>query len=283
MKKIVRMICIILMIVLIPVNIQAQSANPINTVTVTNDTELVNTIYKQFMGHKTEFGLKCNYDIKQNAKVYIENQIKAVYAIDKKSSSDNDYLRFSIYGYQWSSEQNTGSHTTTYQFQVTYLESSDQLTKVNAKVKGIISSLKLKNASDYQKVKLIHDYLVKKITYDQSYTNYTAYSALIENSAVCQGYSLAAYKLLTEAGIPCRIISGTGNGGDHAWNIVKVNGVWYNLDVTWDDAVGATKILYTNFLKGTDTFYKEHVPDSEYKDAAFTKAYPLSKADYKKN
>ena len=40
------------------------------------------------------------------------------------------------------------------------------------------------------------------------------------------------------AGLECRFVSGTADGGGHAWNQVKVNRKWYYIDCTWDDPVG---------------------------------------------
>lgn len=46
------------------------------------------------------------------------------------------------------------------------------------------------------------------------------------------------------------VIPGTGNGALHAWNIAELNGVYYNLDSTWD----AGKDLYGYFLCSENDF-----------------------------
>ena len=76
-------------------------------------------------------------------------------------------------------------------------------------------------------MKAIHDYVVKHVSYDTSYKAYTAYEALVNRSAVCQGYALLTYQLLKEAGIENHFVTGTGDGQPHAWNIVKLktNGI----------------------------------------------------------
>ena len=60
----------------------------------------------------------------------------------------------------------------------------------------------------------------------------------------CNGYALAFYLIIDECGILCDYVAGY----NHAWNIVKLNGLWYNIDVTWDDT--NNKINYDYFLKG---------------------------------
>ncbi len=99
------------------------------------------------------------------------------------------------------------------------------------------------DATDVQKVKLVHDYLVKNTIYDyHNYLNqsvpkiaYTPYGALVQKSAVCQGYSEAFQILMEELGIPCKFLA--SESMRHAWNMVQIDGEWYHVDVTWDDPV----------------------------------------------
>ena len=92
---------------------------------------------------------------------------------------------------------------------------------------------------------------------------YTAYGALLEGRAVCQGYAQLTYKMLREAGLSCYVITGQANNGsrteDHAWNIVKVGKKWYYLDTTWDDPAGGEDVLrYDYFLIGSDKMDQDH-------------------------
>jgi hypothetical protein len=65
---------------------------------------------------------------------------------------------------------------------------------------------------------------------------HTAYGALANGEAVCEGYACAAKLLLNELGILCDIQFGVcTNGGGHAWNLVELDGQWYQMDVTWND------------------------------------------------
>lgn len=60
---------------------------------------------------------------------------------------------------------------------------------------------------------------------------WNAYGALVEGSAVCQGYALAYRDAMNRLGIPSTYLS----ANDHAWNCVVVAGQWYHVDATWDD------------------------------------------------
>lgn len=83
---------------------------------------------------------------------------------------------------------------------------------------------------------VLHDYLVNHITYndDESLTyRYTAYGAIVEGQAVCQGYALAYQELLKMAGISAITVG--SDSMRHAWNMVKLDDLYYHVDVTWDD------------------------------------------------
>lgn len=110
----------------------------------------------------------------------------------------------------------------TFTLKITYRETKEQTEYVMKQAKAIVSSITQVGMDDHEKVKAIHDYVVKHISYDTSYKAYTAYEALVNRSAVCQGYALLTYQLLKEAGIENHFVVGTGDGQPHAWNLVKI-------------------------------------------------------------
>ena len=91
--------------------------------------------------------------------------------------------------------------------------------------------------SRYEKELFFHDWLCQNVTYnfDGSDNVYTAYGALINGVAVCEGYSRAMQLLCDSVGIPCTVIYGKSNDIAHMWNIINPGDGWYHLDVTWDD------------------------------------------------
>ena len=110
--------------------------------------------------------------------------------------------------------------------------------------------------SDHEKEKYIHDALAAAVTYDLSADmNQSAYSALVNGKSVCAGYARAYQYLLQQLGIPCYYCTGY-SGGNHAWNIVKLDDAYYNVDVTWDDA---DTIRYDYFNKTDADFASTHV------------------------
>lgn len=114
---------------------------------------------------------------------------------------------------------------------------------------------------------------------DESYKlQFTAYAALCQGKAVCQGYAVLFYRICKEAGLPVRIITGIGNGGNHAWNIVKVRIYYYNIDCTWD---GQDKETRQNWFLLNETDFENHSRDSEYTSSEFYQNYPMAPLSYK--
>lgn len=82
---------------------------------------------------------------------------------------------------------------------------------------------------------------------------FNAYGVLINGKAVCEGYSKAILMLLRMAGLEAKSVVGYGIDGTnkipHAWNMVKINGVFTLLDSTWDDPVPDNKSqIYYNYF-----------------------------------
>lgn len=118
-----------------------------------------------------------------------------------------------------------------------------QINAVNSKAENVVRSLIKKGMNDYQKEIVLHDYIVNNVKYDMNdYQKgsvpddaYTSYGALVNGTAVCEGYAEAANKLFTCAGLDSRIVTGFANGEPHAWNIVSIFKKYYHVDTTFDD------------------------------------------------
>ena len=96
--------------------------------------------------------------------------------------------------------------------------------------------------SQAEKALVLHNYLVDTVAYDRGLlvngevsdsAVYSAYGALVNGDAVCNGYALAYQMLLKQVGI--NAIKVTSTPMDHAWNLVEIDGSWYHVDTTWDD------------------------------------------------
>ena len=195
-----------------------------------------------------------------------------------------DYLKFQYAGWKCSLKGSVsdGTYYLQLNYAVTYYTTADQEELVDEKVNQLLSQLDLREKSNYEKITGVYDYICSHVTYDYDHLDdesyklqYTAYAALINGTAVCQGYSVLLYRLLEELGVDGRIISGTGNGGPHAWNIAKIAENYYNLDSTWD----AGRTTYNYFLKCNENF-ADHTRDAEYSSESFNNGYPMGTEDY---
>ena len=170
----------------------------------------------------------------------------------------------------------------------TYYTTAEQEEIVDTAVEELMAEIFPEGASDFEIVKAAYDWICENVRYDYNNLNnasyklkYSAYAALIDNTAVCQGYALLMYRLLLEQGIDCRLIPGDG-GGPHAWNIVELDNVYYNLDATWDE--GKAPEFYNWFLLNQESFvdHERYNNDSYgyYDSAEFHASYPMSEENY---
>lgn len=145
--------------------------------------------------------------------------------------------------------------------------------KINAKealnkARELVATLITGDMAEYAKEMVLHDYIIYNTRYD--YENYKRgtvpsesfeeYGCLVLGVAVCEGYSEAMKLLCDLSSLECLLISGKSESGgqwiDHAWNIIKIGGKYYHVDVTNDDPVSSD---------GKDVlgYYYFNLPDSE--------------------
>ena len=120
----------------------------------------------------------------------------------------------------------------------TYRFTADEVSSMNIAAehaaKDIISNI-TPDMDDYEKLKYFHDYIVlncEASTTDE-YAD-TVYGALVRKKAHCEGYSKAFSYLCNMVGIENVLVTGE-TYVPHMWNMVKLGGNWYHVDVTWDD------------------------------------------------
>lgn len=128
--------------------------------------------------------------------------------------------------------------------------------------------------SDYENELAIHDYLVSNVEYgSMEEETHTAYDALIKGRAVCSGYAEAFKTLLDMLGIENHSVKGTVNGESHSWNLVKLDGEWYHVDVTWDDPIDGDGTISHKYFNVTDAdMALDHIWEAaDYPQATGTK------------
>ena len=196
---------------------------------------------------------------------------------------EGDYLKYQIGGYTFNYKQENTGNAYRYTIEIIpdYYTTPGDEEAVAAEIENIIQSLGLsEDASDYDKVLAVYDYISENVGYDfihKKNVGYhmksTAYNALVRHSACCQGFSVAMYRLLLTLGVDNRIIIGQGISEDgtetHSWNIVRVDGVYYNVDPTWNRVLTGEDY----FLKNDEEF-KNHIRNEEFLTEEFSERYP---------
>ena len=192
-----------------------------------------------------------------------------------------DYLHWHIESFKASGEYWTygGVYYCDLIYEVKYYTTSDQEAELDKAVAELINSFGFtESTDDYTKISTAYNYICDNVDYyygelrsDIGKLKYTAYSALIGKTAVCQGYANLFYRLMRELDIDCRIITGTSNGANHAWNIVKLGGLYYNADCTWDSETVKNKY----FLK-CQFHFDDHARNDEFKSLSFVMNHPMA-------
>lgn len=245
-----------------------------------NELAFVNNIRLEMLKGSTRSELKFIGKV-DNMEWFTEDAIDMVYNIDDPStSSDYDYLKYKVNSIYAHIVGFGNRLTVTYEFE--YNETAEETAIVDATIQKLFSEWNIDKLSDYEKIKKIHDFIVDNAVYDTNTEHYSAYDNLINKRSTCQGYMSLAYKMFTEAGIPCRIITGIGNKDSHGWNIVELDGKWYNIDCTWDDPItsdGKNISTYDYFLK-SDGDFLGHSRDEEFKSEEFYSRYVMSEVSY---
>lgn len=124
-----------------------------------------------------------------------------------------------------------------------FVETKEQEAKVNDYIKNNILPVLKSAKDDYEKVYLINEWIKNNVSYDTTYKNQSSYNAIFNRKATCNGYAMLFNKIAKASGLESKVIIGKAKNAPHAWNAVKVNGVWYFVDPTWNDTTGFNKYL----------------------------------------
>ena len=250
----------------------------------------VSYIRKQMVSRETEITLNfpASWFDSHKDGLYYDLLYDAMKCDESSTGQDGDALIYGFGGCRLSYSSKAGY----IQYTMSYHSDAEQEAKLTAAVAEAMTTLQLNGLSEAKKIIKIHDYICNHVDYAYNSTEeqiYTAYGALCTGKAVCQGYAVLFYRLCKEAGLSVRIISGTGNGGAHAWNIVRIGSKYYNVDCTWDGQDAAT---YSNFLLKSEADFTDHTRESwkvagshylDYTSAEFNAQYPMTEKSWEES
>ena len=181
-------------------------------------------------------------------------------------------------------EQNDVRSITGYDFKyiLTQSQKNNTQSKINDAVQKFLNGLG-NELNEYERILAAYEYILENTDYDtavrdkiaagtsgdETAASQTIASVFIDKKTVCAGYSKAMQYLLNQLGIFCVYISGSarGEGNNHAWNLVKIEGDYYLFDVTWGnpitEPVRERRILYDYFGLTDADLSKTHIPNDE--------------------
>ena len=125
--------------------------------------------------------------------------------------------------------------------------------------------------TDLEKVFYVHEWLVQNIAYDREHLSdnvqddHNLRGALLDGTAVCDGYAKTYALTLRKLGITGVLVTSKDIG--HAWNMVELDGNWYQVDCTWDDPVDGSDQLgycmHKHLLCTTEEMNTNHNDDGD--------------------
>ncbi len=202
---------------------------------------------------------------------------KEVFEIINKVVNENPYIMYYKGGRFWSN----GILKPEYFREKTVMLSHREIVK--NRIREVINSIIKPEMTDFEKERVVHDYIINNSSYDSFNferntippESYNSYGILIKGVGVCEGYAKTMKLFMDELGIEAIIVSGTGKGQSHAWNLVKIEDEYYHVDLTWNDPVmdDNSKVLRYDYFNLTDLEMKrEHNWDqNDYPRAISTK------------
>jgi len=160
-------------------------------------------------------------------------------------------------------------------FKPTYSHSTETILQMQQQIEYVVEEFLSQVPSDLSEVELVrhvYEFIIRSTEYDlESKENQNIYSVFVNQSSVCAGISRAAQLLLNRLGIFATYITGVayvpGQSSEpinHAWNLVKIGGEYYYLDVTWgmptfsEEPNIVIDVIYDYLLVSGDFLYNTH-------------------------
>ena len=244
--------------------------------------------------HSSDFEIEISANVAPKETV---GQIMVYKAFDETGiGSEGDYLRFAVKKLNCKIYLKSTSYRLVYH--IDYYTTAEEEAKLTQKTDELLASLHTDGLSDYNKALLLYRYVTSTLTYSSDISDkyaYTAYGAVENGNAVCQGVAQLLYRLYNDSGMECRIIAGVARDSEgvradsyHVWLLTKIDGKYYLSDPTWD--LTAVNDNFRYFLKGSDEFNNvsnmKHIPQNdngltfpEYNSDEFLSAYPVNAAN----
>ena len=162
-----------------------------------------------------------------------------------------------------------------------YVMTPARFAEAERQVSGFLTRCKKQTAeyNAFEKARILHDSMVRHIVYygiheDKSHS---VLGAILDRKGVCESIA-KAYKLTCDVClVPCIVVFGDGSESDgrnapeenHAWNMVQLDGKWFNVDATNDAVLSeyaeTGSIRYDYFCRSDRVIAGDHRVITRYK------------------
>ena len=143
-----------------------------------------------------------------------------------------------------------------YEISINYGLTSEELEQRIAALRAVdaFSGMDMESLSNGQRALAACQYLMQHCQLSAAATDNTAYSALVNHMANSEGLAFAYVDLCRQLKLECSIVYGQYQWQDRCWNIVKIDGSYYHVDVF--EAINSG--LESSFMVNDENFWGNH-------------------------
>lgn len=159
---------------------------------------------------------------------------------------------------------------------------SEKDAAILAAAEEVLQAVTSSDMGAYETERAVYRWLTEQVAYDWDHQSFfqtmdpdssNPYGALVNRKAICLGYASAFQLLMDMSGVECITVVGAAFSSqeDHAWNMVRLDGDWYCVDVTWDMGLPEKYWCYFNvtsdYMAATDhQWHYASVPEATAMD-----------------
>lgn len=195
--------------------------------------DLLNIYYTIINAGKDEFTFYCSKDYENCI-----NDLEAIANDEEALSTINNYVHpYNEFKHIETEYDNYGKIKITIQKSYT----KDEIAEIEQILDNIEQNIIKETNSIEENIKVAHDYIITNSKYDiqrrdnnnLTYKSDLAYGPLLQGYSICSGYTDAMQLILERLNVENFKVTSR----NHIWNAVKLNNIWYHLDLTWDDPI----------------------------------------------
>ena len=146
------------------------------------------------------------------------------------------------------------------EYRFTISQTHDTLISMSRHCRELVD--KYKQCSDFQKEKAIHDYIAMTVKYKDTEAPYSheAPGAVLYHEGIAKAFKYLSDQLGLQSVVVFGASNEQGNEDGHAWNLVKVNGVFYHIDTTFDTTISSSCMHSTpkNVFASTNSIFENY-------------------------